>query len=238
MPSASTSTHSESSPGPPTDIYILWVQMKSASPTGGAREKAIPSGIGSSSSKPLTYKQKLLLSSFCLHDEAARFVNYTNVQLNTELERGRQHHVTFEATYGSKPATTVLYTIKRIHDGEMPEFHTALYSDVIRLWITSAGSLQAETGIQLIYDFSMHAAEVLDLSQEFAMSVLEAVTKTKADGKQLPSPPPKRPRSPSDEQECADIMEVYYIDKFHAMGPHGYNIMRATCMSSTACTPH
>ncbi|EFJ40374.1 hypothetical protein VOLCADRAFT_108189 [Volvox carteri f. nagariensis] len=183
----------------PTDIHALWAQLKSASPNGGGRDKAAASGSWSAASKALTYKQKLLLSSYGLHDEAALFQSYTNAEFNAELERARKHRAAFELTYGSKPATTVLYNItKRIHDGDMPDFHTAMYADIMKLWITSAGSLRADTAIQLIYDFGMDAAEVLDSTQEFAVSVLEAATKARADGKLLPFTAPKRPRSPSD----------------------------------------
>ncbi|EFJ52058.1 hypothetical protein VOLCADRAFT_87209 [Volvox carteri f. nagariensis] len=120
----------------PTDIRALRALMKSASPNGGGRNRA---GSGTAVSKALIFKQKLLLSSYSLHDEAALFRSYTNAEFNAELERGRQHHAVFESNYGSKPATTVPYNItKRIHDGDMPDFNTAMYADIMKLWITAS----------------------------------------------------------------------------------------------------
>ncbi|EFJ52242.1 hypothetical protein VOLCADRAFT_87210 [Volvox carteri f. nagariensis] len=183
--------------------------------------------------------QKLLLSSYSLHDEAALFRSYTNAEFNAELERGRQHHAVFESNYGSKPATTVPYNItKRIHDGDMPDFNTAMYADIMKLWMTSAGSLRANTAIQLIYDFGMDAAKVLDSTQEFTVRMVLQPSVMQDD---VHLYQPFRDHfhltclMSTANPRLADKMEAFYIAQYNCLGPDGYNVLWSLVMWWWAC---
>jgi hypothetical protein len=99
----------------------------------------------------------------------------------------------------------LLYNITlTIHDGDMPDRMEATHAEVMQLWMATAGTLRADTAIQLIYDFGMDPATVLDSDQDFALEVLEHATKARAAGELMPTPPQKRPRSPDPSDNLTD----------------------------------
>ncbi|EFJ47665.1 hypothetical protein VOLCADRAFT_91647 [Volvox carteri f. nagariensis] len=127
--------------------------------------------------------------------------------------------------------------------------HTnAQFNVLTALWITAAGSLRAETAIELIYDYGMDAATVLNADQGFARTVQEAAQKARASGAHLATTMPvKRPAtSPAEPHASAPArtrfqpfrnhfnltrlmstanpalahkMEAFYIAQFKARGP-------------------
>ncbi|EFJ39970.1 hypothetical protein VOLCADRAFT_100293 [Volvox carteri f. nagariensis] len=203
----STSQPSTSSAGaqakPPVDIADLWAQLAAASPTGGGRDRSSPAGVPK---RPLSFKQQLLLGSMGCHDEDVLRARHTNTQFNVLLAEGRKYKDEFTAQHGGKPASTFLYNITaEIHEGDMPERAVATHAEVMQLWIAAAGSLRADTAIELTYDYSMDAATVLNADQGFARTVLEAAQKARASGSLLATTTPaKRPAtSPADPHASA-----------------------------------
>ncbi|EFJ41012.1 hypothetical protein VOLCADRAFT_99019 [Volvox carteri f. nagariensis] len=203
----STSQPSTSSAGaqakPPVDINDLWAKLAAASPTGGGRDRSAPAGVPK---RPLSFKQQLLLGSMGCHDEDVLRARHTNAQFNVLLAEGRKYKDEFTAQHGGKPASTFLYNVtEQIHEGDMPDRSVATHAEVMQLWIAAAGSLRADTAIQLIYDYNMDSATVLNADQAFAHTVLEEAQKARASGALLPTiTPAKRPAtSPADPHASA-----------------------------------
>ncbi|EFJ52428.1 hypothetical protein VOLCADRAFT_86865 [Volvox carteri f. nagariensis] len=74
----------------------------------------------------------------------------------------RKYRDDFLAQHDAKPASTFLYNITAaIHEGDMPDRATATHAEVMQLWIAAAGSLRADTAIELVYDYGMDAGTVL-----------------------------------------------------------------------------
>ncbi|EFJ41411.1 hypothetical protein VOLCADRAFT_107728 [Volvox carteri f. nagariensis] len=105
-----------------------------------------------------------------------------------------------------------LYNITAaIHEGDMPDRATATHAAVMQLWIAAAGSLRADTAIELIYDYGMDAGTVLKTDQEFARSVLTAAQQARASGALLTTTTPAKraASSPAEPDSSASPRTVY-----------------------------
>ncbi|EFJ50061.1 hypothetical protein VOLCADRAFT_89037 [Volvox carteri f. nagariensis] len=84
-------------------------------------------------------------------------------------------------------------------------------AEVMQLWIAAAGSLRADTAIELIYDYGMDAGTVLKADQDFARSVLTAAQQARASGALLTTTTPAKraASSPAEPDSSAPARTVY-----------------------------
>ncbi|EFJ50691.1 hypothetical protein VOLCADRAFT_88475 [Volvox carteri f. nagariensis] len=142
---------------------------------------------------PVCRRQQLLLGSMGCHDEDVLHGPHTNAEFNVLLSEGRKYMDEFQAQHGAKPASTFLYNVTaEIHDRDMPDRMMAMHAAVMQLWIAAAGSLRADTAIELFYDYGMEAGTVLKADQDFARSVLTAAQQARASGALLATTTPAK----------------------------------------------
>ncbi|EFJ41134.1 hypothetical protein VOLCADRAFT_107805 [Volvox carteri f. nagariensis] len=208
-PSLPSGSSAGASAKPPVHIADLWAQLAAASPTGGGRDRSTPSGVPR---RPLSFKQQLLLGSMGCHAEDVLHANHTNAEFNVLLAEARKYRDDFLAQHDAKPASTFLYNITAaIHEGDMPDRVMATHAEVMQLWIAAAGSLRADTAIELIYDYGMDAGTVLKADQDFARSVLTAAQQARASGALLTTTTPAKraASSPAEPDSSAPARTVY-----------------------------
>ncbi|EFJ48505.1 hypothetical protein VOLCADRAFT_104684 [Volvox carteri f. nagariensis] len=175
---------------PPVNIADLWVQLAAVSPTGGGCDRSSLAGVPK---RPLIFKQQLLLGSMGCHDEDVLHTPHTNTEFNVLLAEGRKYKDEFQVQHDAKPASTFLYNMMvEIHEGDMPDQTVATHTAVMQLWIAAAGSLRADTAIELIYDYGMDAGTVLKADQAFACSVLTTAQQARASGALLATTTPAK----------------------------------------------
>ncbi|EFJ39362.1 hypothetical protein VOLCADRAFT_108666 [Volvox carteri f. nagariensis] len=133
-------------------------------------------------------------------------------KFNVLLAEARKYRDEFLEQHHVKPASTYLYNITAaIHEGDMPDRATATHAEVMQLWIAAAGSLRADTAIELIYDYGMDAGTVLKTDQDFARSVLTAAQQARASGALLTTTTPAKraASSPAEPDSSASPRTVY-----------------------------
>ncbi|EFJ52086.1 hypothetical protein VOLCADRAFT_103093 [Volvox carteri f. nagariensis] len=144
--------------------------------------------------------------------KAGRGAVHTNAEFNVLLAEARKYRDEFLEQHHVKPASTYLYNITAaIHEGDMPDRATATHAEVMQLWIAAAGSLRADTAIELIYDYGMDAGTVLKTDQDFARSVLTAAQQARASGALLTTTTPAKraASSPAEPDSSASPRTVY-----------------------------